>query len=74
LEDQLQSVTYSINDLSVHVNHEYSGDLDFIILFVGVKSLYTINLDDVSLFANSPFTFFSDVDLVIVSDVLYQFD
>jgi len=36
---------------------EYSGDLDFIILFVGILSLYAINLGDVSLFADSPFTF-----------------
>jgi len=30
--------------------HEYSGDLDFIILFVGIFSLHAINLDGVSLF------------------------
>ena len=36
---------------------EYSGDLDFIILFVGILPLYAINLGDVSLFADSPFTF-----------------
>ena len=36
---------------------EYSGDLDFIILFVGILPLYAINLGAVSLFADSPFTF-----------------
>jgi len=35
----------------------YFGDLRFIILFVGILSLYAINLGDVSLFADSPFTF-----------------
>jgi len=37
--------------------HGYSGDLDFIILFVDILPLYAINLGVVSLFANSPFTF-----------------
>jgi len=37
--------------------HGYSGDLDFIILFVGILSLYAINLDVVSLFAVLSFTF-----------------
>ena len=37
--------------------YEYSGDLDFIILFVGILSLYVINLSVVSLFAGSPLHF-----------------
>jgi len=37
--------------------HDYSGDLDFIILFVGILQLYAINLVVVILFADSPFTF-----------------
>jgi hypothetical protein len=37
--------------------HGYSGDLDFIILFVGILPLNAINLGAVSLFADSPFTF-----------------
>jgi len=37
--------------------HEYSGDLDLIILFVDILSLYAINLDVASLFADSSFTF-----------------
>jgi len=35
----------------------YYGDLDFIILFVGILPLYTINMGDVSLFAVLSFTF-----------------
>jgi len=36
--------------------HEYSGDLDFI-FFGGISPLYAINLDVMSLFADSSFTF-----------------
>jgi len=37
--------------------HVYSGNLDFIILFIGILPLYVINLGVVSLFVDSPFTF-----------------
>jgi len=47
----------------------YFGNLGFIILFVGILPMYAINLGAVSLFADSPFTFFA----MFVSDVLYQF-
>jgi len=50
--------------------HGYFVDLDFIILFIGILSLYAINLDVVSLFANSPFT----ILVIFVFDVLYQFE
>jgi len=50
--------------------HEYFGDLDFIILFVGILPMYAINLGDVSLFADSPFTFLT----MFVFDVLYRFE
>jgi len=50
--------------------HGYFGDLDFIILFVSILSLYAINLRAVSLFADSPFTFLA----MFVFDVLYQFE
>jgi len=53
--------------------HWCSGDLNFIILFVGIFPLYAINLGVVSLFANSPFTFLAMLN-VIVYDVLYQFE
>jgi len=38
-------------------NHEYYGDLNFIILFVGILPLYAINLGVVSLFADLSFMF-----------------
>ena len=47
--------------------HEYFGDLDFIILFVGILPLYAINLGDVSLFADSSFTLLA----MFVYDVMY---
>jgi len=46
------------------------GDLGFIILFVGILPFYAINLGDVSLFADSPFTFLA----MFVSDVIYRFE
>jgi len=59
--------------------HGYFSDLGFIILFVGhfkkilfvgILSLYAINLGAVSLFIVSPFTFLA----IFVSDVLYRFE
>jgi len=38
-------------------------------IFVGIMSLYAINLDVVSLFTNSFFMF-----LVVLNNVLYQFE
>jgi len=49
-----------------HVNF---GDLDFIILSVGILPFCAINLGGVSLFAGSPFTFLA----MFVSDVIYRF-
>jgi len=48
----------------------YFGDLDFIILFVGILPMYAINLGAVSLFTDSPFMFLA----MFVSDVLYRFE
>jgi len=48
----------------------YFGDLDFIILFVGILPMYAINLDVVSLFTDSPFTFLA----MFVFDVLYRYE
>ncbi|AES67346.1 transmembrane protein, putative [Medicago truncatula] len=50
--------------------HGYFGDLNFIILFVGILPSYAINLGDASLFADSPFMFLA----MFVFDVLYQFE
>jgi len=61
---QIQSMIWT-STLQIR-KHEYSGDLDLIILFVGILSLYAINLDAVSLFAVSSFTF-----LVILMMLLY---
>jgi len=46
------------------------GDLGFIILFVGILLFYATNLGDVSLFADSCFTFLP----MFVSDVIYRFE
>jgi len=46
-------------------NHEYFDDLEFIILFVGILSLYAINLYVVSLFAYSPFTFLTMLNMLL---------
>jgi hypothetical protein len=44
--------------------HDYSGDLNFIILFVvGILPLYAINFDVVCLFANSSFTFLARLNM-----------
>jgi hypothetical protein len=44
--------------------HRYSGDFNFTILFV-VVSLYIINLDDVSLFADPLFTFLAKLKTLL---------
>ena len=51
------------------LKHECYGDLDFIKLFVGILPLYAINLDDVSLFADSSFTF-----LTVLNNVISRFE
>ena len=61
---QIQSMIWT-STLQIR-KHGYSGDFDLIILFVGILSLYAINLDVVSLFAVSSFTF-----LVILMMLLY---
>jgi len=54
--------------------HEYSGDLN-IVIFLGIVTLsfYVINMDVVSLFADSSFLFLVTLDLYCI-DVLYQFE
>ena len=57
--------------------HEYSRDLNIVILvvFVGIDilSFYAINMDAVSLFTYSSFSFLANLDLYYI-DVLYQFE
>jgi len=72
LKDQLQSIQIQ-SILGVNVADPktwYFSDLDFIILFIDILSLYTINLGVVSLFVYSPFTILA----IFVFDVLYQFE
>jgi len=54
--------------------HKYSEDLN-IIIFIGIDTLsfYAINMDDVSLFANSSFLFVASLNLYCI-DILYQFE
>ena len=49
--------------------HRYSGHFNFIIYFCRHMPLYAINLDAVSLFADSYFTF-----LAVLNDVISQFE
>jgi len=65
---QIQSMIW-VSTLQIR-KHGYFGDLDFIILFVGILPLYAINLSVVILFADSSFMFFT----MIAFDVLYQFE
>ena len=64
-QSQIQSM---ILTSTLHIRkHVYYYDLDFIILFVGILSLYAIYLDVVSLFADSLFIF-----LAMLIMLLYQ--
>ena len=54
-------------------NHGYFDDLEFIILFVGIFSLYAINLGVVSLFADPPFTFLVMLNMLLYL-MCYQFE
>jgi len=45
--------------------HGYFGDLEFIVVFVGILSFYAINLGAVSLFTDSPFTFLSKLNMLL---------
>ncbi|KAK2432666.1 hypothetical protein QL285_018033 [Trifolium repens] len=70
---QIQSMIWT-STLQIR-RHGYFGDFNFIILFVvGILPLYAINLDAVSLFADSSFTFLANVEYVIIFDVIDQFD
>jgi hypothetical protein len=70
---QIQSMIWT-STLQIR-RHGYFGDFNFIILFVvGILPLYAINLDAVSLFADSSFMFLANVEYVIVFDVIYQFE
>ena len=58
---QNQSIIYA---LTLHIwKHKYSGDFDFIILFLCILSLYAINFGETSLFANSSFTYLAMLNM-----------
>jgi len=71
--DSYRKIDYSIKDLSVNVaDPEAMNILVTLILsyiFVGIMLLYAINLDNVSLFADSSFTF-----LAVLNDVISRFE
>jgi hypothetical protein len=50
----------------------HSGDFNFIILFVGILPFYAINLDAVSLFADSSFLFLAMLNLYLI--MMYSID
>jgi len=67
---QIQSMIWTS---TLHIQkHGYSGDLDLIILFVGIMLLYVINLDVVSIFAVSSFTFLAI--LIMLLYLMYYID
>jgi len=66
-------IDYSIKDLGVNVADPDVMDIPVTLIlsyiFVGIMSLYAINLDVVSLFADSSFTF-----LAVLNDVISRFE
>jgi len=66
-------IDYSIKDLGVNVADPEAMDIPVTLIlsyiFVGIMPLYAINLDVVSLFADSSFTF-----LAVLNDVISRFE
>jgi len=66
-------INYSIKDLGVNVADPETIDIPVTLIlsyiFVGIMPLYAINLDAVSLFADSSFTF-----LAVLNDVISRFE
>jgi len=67
---QIQSMIWT-STLQIR-KHGYSGDLDLIILFVGILPLYAINLDVVSMFTVSSFTFLAILMMLLY--LMYSID
>jgi len=67
---QIQSMIWT-STLQIR-KHEYSGDLDLIILFVGILPLYAINLDALSMFAVSSFMFLAILMMLLY--LMYSID
>jgi len=70
--DSYWKIDYSIKDLDVNVADPEAMDIPVTLIlsyiFVCIMPLYAINLDVVSLFANSSFTF-----LTVLNDVISRF-
>jgi len=70
--DSYWKIDYSIKDLEFNVADPDAMDIPVTLIlsyiFVGIMPLYSINLDVVSLFADSSFTF-----LAVLNDVISQF-
>jgi hypothetical protein len=63
---------YNINYYLSGYKYEYFRHFSFIV-FIGILPLYVINLDAVSLFADSSFTVFSDFEFVLYDVVILYF-
>ena len=75
---QIRSMTMTLASSTLQIQiHKYFGDFNIVILviFVGIGTLpfYAINMDVVSLFTNSFFSFFGNLNLYCI-DVLYEFE
>jgi len=75
---QIQSMTMILTSSTLQIwRYEYSGDMNIVILviFVGIGTLpfYAINMDIVSLFTDSSFSFLANLDLYCING-LYQFE
>jgi len=73
---QIRSMTMTLASSTLQIRrHEYSGDKNIVILFIfvgiGTLSFYAINMDVVSLFTDSAFSFLANLYCI---DVLYQFE
>jgi len=75
---QIRSMPMTLTPSTLQIRrHEYFRDLNIVILviFVGIDTLsfYAINIDVVSLFTDSSFSFLTNLNLYCI-DVLYQFE
>ena len=75
---QIQSMTMTLASSTLQIRrNEYSEDFNIVMLliFVGISTFpfYAINMDVVSLFTDSSFLFFENLNLYCI-DVLYQFE
>jgi len=71
--DFYRKIDYSIKNLDANIADSEAMDIPVTLIlsyiFVGIMPLYAINLDAVSLFADSSFTF-----LAVLNDVISRFE